>query len=120
MLADHLGQGDYNLSFLYVMLVLITAGAFGWIGWIHRGAVRAAGAVTAIGLIAIAVAIVSWWEGVTNVMDRLAGPQGGDFRAEYVDDLLRETGVVLITAVLIASLLAWVFAGAIRARGHSD
>ena len=71
MLADHLGQGDYNLSFLYVMLVLITAGAFGWIGWIHRGAVRAAGAVTAIGLIAIAVAIVSRWEDVTNAMDRL-------------------------------------------------
>ena len=120
MLADHLGQGDYNLSLLYVMLVLITAGVFGWVAWKRGGAVRAAAAVTAVGLVVIAVAIVSRWEGVTNVMDRLAGPQGGEFRAEYVDDLFRETGIALITVTLVASLLAWVFAVAVRARSDSD
>jgi multisubunit Na+/H+ antiporter MnhG subunit len=110
--ADHLGSGDYAMSYAYVVGVLVLAcmGAVG--AWRStRPFTRLAAATTAVTLVAVAAEAAASWDEVTGAMDHIAGPAGGEFRMRYVADLLREsTGSLGVVGLLVATAVMWVVA----------
>jgi hypothetical protein len=60
----------------------------------------------------------SRWEQVTDAVDRMTGPAGGEFRLSELDDVAREVfggGFVLL---VLAMLLAMLIAAVVQGRRH--
>jgi hypothetical protein len=108
--ADHLGSGDYAMSYAYVVVILGLACAGAVASWrASRPFIRVAAATTAVALVAVAAEAAASWNEVTGAMDLIAGPQGGEFRMRYVADLLREsTGSLGVVGLLVATAVMWV------------
>jgi len=86
MLADHLGTGDYTITRVtFVVLLVFASGLL--LGAIHaarelnRVLCLAASATIAFS----AVGMLQRWEDVTNAADRLTGPAGGEIQFSEVD-----------------------------------
>jgi hypothetical protein len=121
--ADHLGSGDFAMSYAYVVGVLVLACAGAFAAWrAGHTFTRVAAATTAAALVAVGVECVASWDEVTGAMDLIAGPEGGELRMQHVADLIREsTGSLGVVVLLVATAVMWVVALLYRYRdpeGH--
>ena len=116
MLADHLGSGDYAITravFTGILILAVGAAALSIV--VVRSWARAIGLAIASILTFAAVRMHSRWEQVTDAVDRMTGPAGGEFRLSELDDVAREVFgggfVLLVLWMLVVMLIAVVVQG---------
>ena len=107
MLADHLGSGDYAITRV-VFVVLLVAAAVAIVV-----AMRAAHHLNRVLALAAAVLILitavrmhQRWEEVTNAADRLAGPMGSDLQVREIDRFVTSVFGGVTTFTLLVLLVA--------------
>lgn len=124
MLADHLGSGDYTITRVVFVGLLILAVVVASVSLVAgRGWTRVIGGAVAAVLGFAALRTLSRWEQVAGAVDLMTGPAGGELRVSEVDDVAHAVfghgAVLLLVIALLAMLGAVVIAGRRRAAAVS-
>lgn len=118
MLADHLGSGDFAITrVVFISLLIVGIGVAAISVLRSRAWPRALGLGIAAVVLGAAMRVLVRWEDVTNAGDRLAGPVGSDLQGSQVDDFVWSifgSGAIVLLLLVVALLVA-----VIHGRRHS-
>ena len=107
MLADHLGTGDYTITRVtFVVLLVFATGLLLFAVRAAHDLNRVLCLVASATFAFSAVGMLQRWEDVTNAADRLTGPAGGEIQFSEVDRFVRSVFGDVATFVLLILLVA--------------